>query len=97
MLQQESAQGRQRQQGPGQQQERHEELAGTRVNRHAGDQRPGDGEPEVNEQQDDHQRRQAEARVHHMAYHDSLTGLPNRALLSDRLERAMLASQRSER
>ncbi len=43
------------------------------------------------------ERRQAEARVHHMAYHDSLTGLPNRALLADRLERAMLASQRSSR
>jgi len=43
------------------------------------------------------ERRQAEARVHHMAYHDNLTGLPNRALLSDRLERAMLASQRSGR
>ncbi len=43
------------------------------------------------------ERRQAEARVHHMAYHDTLTGLPNRALLSDRLDRAMLAVQRSER
>jgi diguanylate cyclase (GGDEF)-like protein/PAS domain S-box-containing protein len=43
------------------------------------------------------ERRQAEARVHHMAYHDSLTGLPNRALLTDRLDRAMLASQRGGR
>ena len=43
------------------------------------------------------ERRQAEARVHHMAYHDSLTGLPNRALLSDRLDRAMLNARRSQR
>ncbi|TFW18544.1 bifunctional diguanylate cyclase/phosphodiesterase [Massilia arenosa] len=43
------------------------------------------------------ERRQAEARVHHMAYHDNLTGLPNRALLADRLDRAFLAVQRSDR
>lgn len=43
------------------------------------------------------ERRQAEARVHHMAYHDSLTGLPNRALLADRLDRAMLTARRSQR
>jgi diguanylate cyclase (GGDEF)-like protein/PAS domain S-box-containing protein len=43
------------------------------------------------------ERRQAEARVHHMAYHDALTGLPNRALLSDRLDRALQGAQRDGR
>ena len=43
------------------------------------------------------ERRQAEARVHHMAYYDALTGLPNRALLADRLERAMATAERANR
>ena len=43
------------------------------------------------------ERRQAEARVHHMAYHDALTGLPNRALLAERLVRALLAARRDGR
>ena len=45
-------------------------------------------------QEEINERRQAEARVHHMAYHDSLTGLPNRALLAERLDAAMRAVQR---
>ena len=43
-------------------------------------------------QEEINERRQAEARVHHMAYHDSLTGLPNRALLSERLDESMRAT-----
>ena len=42
-------------------------------------------------QEEINERRQAEARVHHMAYHDSLTGLPNRAMLHEQLEAAMRA------
>jgi diguanylate cyclase (GGDEF)-like protein/PAS domain S-box-containing protein len=43
------------------------------------------------------ERRQAEAKIHHMAYYDGLTGLPNRVLLADRLERALATAQRSGR
>ena len=35
------------------------------------------------------ERKRAEAKVYHLAHYDSLTGLPNRALLRDRLDQAM--------
>lgn len=40
--------------------------------------------------------KQAEARVAHLAYHDTLTGLPNRALFHDRLTQALAATKRSK-
>lgn len=41
--------------------------------------------------------RAAEARIRHLAQHDPLTELPNRALLSDRLGQALVAAKRDAR
>jgi len=40
-------------------------------------------------------RKQAEEKIHHLAFFDALTGLPNRRLLLDRMQAAMAASNRS--
>ena len=39
-------------------------------------------------------RKAAEERVHYLAYYDALTGLPNRALLQDRLTKALASARR---
>jgi diguanylate cyclase (GGDEF)-like protein/PAS domain S-box-containing protein len=41
------------------------------------------------------ERKQTEERIFHMAHHDELTGLPNRSLIRDRLERAILGAERA--
>lgn len=43
------------------------------------------------------ERKLAEDQIHFMANHDALTGLPNRALLEDRLSQAILYAQRYDR
>lgn len=39
--------------------------------------------------------REAEAHNYHLAFHDTLTGLPNRALLSERIDQALLRRNRT--
>ena len=41
------------------------------------------------------ERKRAEAQIYDLAFHDSLTRLPNRRLLNDRLEQTMAAAKRS--
>ncbi len=43
------------------------------------------------------ERKRTEHLICFMAYHDGLTGLPNRALFDDRLERALARAQRADR
>ncbi len=47
--------------------------------------------------QDISRRMEREARIQHLAYYDPLTGLPNRALLNDRLQQAVAEADRHQR
>jgi diguanylate cyclase (GGDEF)-like protein len=46
--------------------------------------------------QDITERRRIEEHIHHLAYYDSLTGLPNRLLFRDRAQQALAAAKRHE-
>lgn len=45
---------------------------------------------------DIHDRKQAELQISHLAYHDKLTGLPNRALFFDRFSQAISRAKRDQ-
>ncbi|MFC5549098.1 putative bifunctional diguanylate cyclase/phosphodiesterase [Massilia aerilata] len=47
--------------------------------------------------QDISARKQAEAKIEHLAFYDTLTSLPNRRLLQDRVTRALVKSERHRR
>lgn len=42
------------------------------------------------------ERKQAEERIHHLAYYDALTNLPNRTLLTKLVDQALAAAQRNQ-
>jgi diguanylate cyclase (GGDEF)-like protein len=50
----------------------------------------------VTTHQDITEQRRSEAKIAHMALHDALTNLPNRVLLNERLEHALVRSRRGE-
>jgi len=60
--------------------------------------RMSDGSPKMmfGTYKDISQRKLVEAQMQHVAHHDSLTGLPNRALLNDRLHQVLLAARREK-
>jgi PAS domain S-box-containing protein len=47
--------------------------------------------------QDVTERLNTERTIHYMAHHDALTGLPNRRLMQDRLNQAIMAARRNQR
>ena len=50
---------------------------------------PGDSQRDISE------RKQAEEMIRHLAYHDSLSGLPNRMLFQDRFGQALAVAHRN--
>lgn len=55
----------------------------------------GDKEFNVSYSRDITERKRTEQEIRNLAFHDTLTGLPNRRLLEDRLDQALAASKRS--
>ena len=55
----------------------------------------GSGTARVVAVRDIRERREAEAKIRHMAHHDALTGLPNRVLFHDRLDQAVALARRN--